>query len=516
MKRFFSLLAVICLLFLSGCGKNNGEPVEEKKIGQTETAIGKEPTVTDGGTVKVTVRKPDTFNPLITQFESCRELYYLFYDGLFTLTASFSAAGNLAESYTPYEDCMGGVLKLKSGISFSDGSLLTADDVVYTINFIKEHPVLYGGCVLNIESATSEGNDTVNIKLYEAKRHFESMLTFPIIKQNSPEEMTYPVGTGQFYCDEGDVGYTELICRRNNNYHMGRPYLDGFSVRFTNSDLKAEAAFGTGETDLMLNYAQGNYSSGKVTVYKGNTNRFEFLGFNTRYPLFALTETRRAVYEAVGRMKLSDSAERIENAALIPVNPNAWFFEQEATESEREEPREILERNFWKMGTSGAYEKDNLSFSFKITVNADDSERTALAEFISGELIKYGISADVTALPYDEYAEAIATGNFEAFIGGAAIGNASDIGFLFKTGGESNVFGYSGGVMDLRIDALANASDSELAAEEKKFNKVFADTAPAVGLYFKNVYVAVRKNIVVASLSPTSVYANAYTWYMTK
>lgn len=37
--------------------------------------------MTDGGTVSVTVRKPDTFNPIVTEYESCRQLYYLFYDG---------------------------------------------------------------------------------------------------------------------------------------------------------------------------------------------------------------------------------------------------------------------------------------------------------------------------------------------------------------------------------------------------------------------------------------------------
>lgn len=81
------------------------------------------------------------------------------------------------------------------------------------------------------------------------------------------------------------------------------------------------------------------------------------------------------------------------------------------------------------------------------------------------------------------------------------IGNATDPGFLFKTGKSANVFGYSGGVMDLRIDSLAMAGDSDLSSEAKKFTKAFSECAPAAGLYFKTMYVAVKKDLVIPAAS---------------
>lgn len=518
MKRFLALIIMLSLLPAAGCGGNKvGEETttEEGAKGEAASMTEHKPAMLDGGTVKVTVRKPDTFNPLVTEYESCRELFYLFYDGLYTLTNELSATENLAESYTSYDDGTGGILKLKNGISFSDGSPLTVRDVIYTVEFIKEHPALYGGCVENIESITDGGGNTAYIKLCEPERYFEAMLTFPIIKADSPEEMSSPIGTGQFYCFEEDIGYTGLKCRRNNNYHMGRAYIESFEVSYTNTDLKAAAAFSSGETDLIVGTASGGNSGDKVQLYEGNSNRFEFLGLNVATELFSQVEARRALYEAIGKMKLSEATEKAECTSLTPINPNAWFA-SEKSQKEGDDPRSILERNSWVMGSAGIYEKNGISFSFKILVNEDASDRIAIARYISGALIKYGISADVTVLPYEEYAEKIASGEYDAFVGGCAIGNAANIGFLFKTGKESNVFGYSGGVMDLRLDALALAGEDELKSEEKKFNKVFAEAAPAVGLYFKNIYVTAKKDICIPSLSPTGVYITAYTWYLTK
>lgn len=511
MKRFFSLIISAALIIAPGCVKADEK---ENEIKPEEV---KEVVTVEGGTLKATVRKPDTYNPIVTVYESCREVFYLFYDGLYTISDSMAAVENLAESYTPSEDNTGGTLKLKTGITFSDGSLFTADDVLYTVSFIKEHPENYGGCTKNIESVSKISDSEVYIKLYEPERHFETMLTFPVIKNGSPEYMSCPVGTGQFVCAESDIGYTGLECRRNSGYHLGRAYIEGFSLSFTNTDLKAKAAFSSGESDVLINSDPEAAENKKdtVTVYKGKTNRFEFLGFNSASGIFTFEEARRAVYEAVGKMKLSDGAEKINKTSLIPINPDAWFLEPEPA-YEGEDPKEILSRNSWQIGSAGVYEKNGQPFEFKILVNEEDSERLALAKFLSGALIEYGISCDVKALSYEQYASAVASGDFDAFIGGTAIGNASNPGFLFKTGGSANVFGYSGGVMDLRIASLATADDVNIASEAKKFSKAFSECAPAAGLYFKTMYVSAKKGVVIPAISPTGVYVTAYTWYMTK
>lgn len=509
MKRFFSLILSAVLIVATGCART-----EEKEPKRTEEI--KESVMVEGGTVSVTVRKPDTYNPLATAYESCREFFYLFYDGLYTISDSMAAIENLAQSYTPSADNMSGTLKLKTGITFSDGTIFSADDVLYTVNFIIEHPENYGGCIKNIESVSKISDSEVYIKLYEPERHFEAMLTFPIIKNGSAEYMSCPIGTGQFFCTESDIGYTELECRRNSGYHLGRPYIESFKVGFTNTDLKAKTAFSSGKSDLIINSdPKTEPKKNTVNIYEGKTNRFELLGFNSASGIFAFEEARRAVYEAMGRMKLSYASETINKISLTPLNPDAWFLDGEA-EHEGEDPKEILSRNSWQIGSAGVYEKNGQPFEFKILVNDEDSERIALAKFISGALIEYGISCDVTALPYEQYATAVTSGEFDAFIGGVAIGNASNPGFLFKTGGASNVFGYSGGVMDLRISSLATADDENIASEAKKFAKAFSECAPAAGLYFKTMYVSTKKELVIPTLSPTGVYVTAYTWYMTK
>lgn len=509
MKKLLAIFTALCLLMLSGCKKDNEEK-NEPNVGIKP----REAVMVEGGTLNLSVRKPDTYNPICTEYESCRELLYLFYDPLFCITDDFTAEGNLAVSYQPSDDALSGTVKLKQGVAFSDGSAFTAEDVIYTVEFIREHPENYGGCVENIASLEAVGSDGVYITLSEPERHFETMLSFPIIKSGSEEYMAYPIGTGQFVSGAEDAGYTGLKCTRNAGYHKGRPYLEGFNVSFANTDLKVSSAFESGETDILINADAASIKRNDITVVCGKTNRFEFLGFNSQSEVFCNDEVRRAVYEAIGKTDFLSTFEKISKMSLTPINPDAWFYSQ--SELKGDEPKAILERNGWSMGASGAYEKNGQLLKFKILVNAESSERTALAKFISGVLIEYGISADVLTLDYEEYSEKIASGEYDAFIGGTAIGNAQNPGALIKTGAKSNVFGYSGGVTDLRLNALKASRDENAADEGKKFMKAFAENAPIVGLYFKIMYVAVRNDVTVPSLSPTGVFLTAYTWYMTK
>ena len=241
MKRIFTFMLALCLLFTVSCKKQEAETgndvTEENKIRQ-------------GGTITVSSRKPDTFNPLATNYESCRELFYLFYDGLFTLNEDFTVKENLATGITMSSDALKAEVTVKEGVTFADNSVFTAHDVIYSVEFIRLNGGSYAGCVSNIKNIEASGTNKISVELYTPEADFASMLTFPIIKDGTEYYTDFPNGTGQFRCEEGKVGYTSLVCRKNNSYHLGRPYIDEIKVLYTNTDLKMETSFLSGERIL--------------------------------------------------------------------------------------------------------------------------------------------------------------------------------------------------------------------------------------------------------------------------
>ncbi len=511
MKRIF-LLIIGILIFVSACGKEPPETETEEKVSSVMTET------LQGGVVRVSSRKPDTFNPLATNYESCRELFYLFYDGLYTLNEDFTVTENLASEFIMKEGFTWGTLKIKDGILFADGSLLTCSDIIYSVDFIKRNGGSFSGCVKNIKSITEESSNTLLIELYNPESNFEAMLTFPIIKDGSPYFMDMPNGTGQFYCEEGDLGYTHLKASKNLSYHQGRAYIDEIEILYMNTDLKEEMSFLSGDTDLIINpdFTDEQKENPGIKTYKSGSNRFEFLGFNSTNGVFTDEAARRAVASAVDRGAIKDEFKNIETVASTPINPKASFYTEEVETVTFDKAADVLERNGWRIGDGGVYEKNGRSLSFSIIVNEDDSERVAVANFLSHALLSHGISASLQPLSYDTYKERLKNGEFEAFMGGCTIGNASNLGFLIGTGGSANVFGYSGGVMDMRIAALATAEGENLLSEAKKFGKALGESAPLTGIYFKTTKIMAKNNIMIPEISPTSFYTKAYKWYYTK
>ena len=307
MKRFLAFALCLLLLFSVGC--------EKKQVAMGEEMI-------SGGSVTVTSRKPDTFNPLTTSYESVRELLYLFYDGLFYLDEKFEARENLASNILMADDYKSGTITLKSGVTFADGSTLTSEDVIYTVNFIKENSVNYEGAVKNIKSIAAVDTHTVRFELYTGEANFKSMLTFPIIRAYSGADMSYPNGTGQFIAEKDDVKYTSLYARSNPSYHMGRAYLDGINVIYANTDMKEETTFLSGESNILVDSKIEKDKLGQnVKIHTISTNRFEFLGFNSESGLFTDETARRAIYEAIKVMNLSSENENIKNKSMTPINP---------------------------------------------------------------------------------------------------------------------------------------------------------------------------------------------------
>ena len=513
MKKIFALILAASLLFTVSCEKkaSTGEEVQAENAEE----IFENNVVRQGGTLTLSSRKPETFNPLATSYESVRELLYLFYDGLFTLEEDFSVKENLATECVMSEDAMVANIKIKEGVTFADGASLTAHDVIYSVEFIKSNGGSYAGAVKNIKNIVASGTHSVKIELYSPEACFSSMLTFPVIKDGTEFFIEYPNGTGQFVCGKNEAGYTALNAKSNSSYHLGRPYIDEINVLYTNTDLKAETSFLSGETDMIINSDLRKENTGpNIVTYEAESNRFEFMGFNSSGNLFSDESARSAVFSLCDRTSLAEKFDVIKTPASTPVNPNAYFYSPEIEENDFGTAIEILERNGWKMGKSGVYEKDGKSFSFTILVNEDDSDRVGIANYLSHSFLSQGISADVEAVSYAEYKERLTTGNYDAFMGGCTIGNAANPGFLIGTGGSANVFGYSGGVMDMRIAALASASGDDVVSEAKKFGKAVAESAPLSGLYFDTTVVAAKKNLIIPKISPTGVYVTAYLWYI--
>ena len=145
------MLAIILVLSLSSCKASVGK----KPAGQgSQTQSG----TSDSYEIRLLYSASDTFNPYTAGTEINRRLCLLLFDSLTRLNNSFETEYLLAESVT----VEGAVctVKLKNSY-FTDGSPVTADDVVYSYNLAKNSVTEYAYSLYEVVSATAADSKTV-------------------------------------------------------------------------------------------------------------------------------------------------------------------------------------------------------------------------------------------------------------------------------------------------------------------------------------------------------------------
>ena len=211
-KRLISVfIAVFMLLTFAGCKKTDKNNTSDIISSGDSTVL--------SDTINLLCCYSDTLNPYTAASEINRNLTKLMFDSLIKLDNNFEPINCLAESVSA--DGVTFTVKLKSS-RFSDGSTVTADDVVYSYNLARASATVYASQLYEVASISASDALTVNFTLTRQDPYFERLLDFPILKSGSDKRTDIddvvlpPIGSGRYVPNEE---CTELI--RNDNY-MGK------------------------------------------------------------------------------------------------------------------------------------------------------------------------------------------------------------------------------------------------------------------------------------------------------
>jgi len=213
-----------------------------------------------GGTLRIGVEaETDGLNPTRNRFAaSGYQMGYAVFEPLFTPGADGQIIPYLAESGTPSDDGMTFDIKLRPGITFTDGEPLNAAALVANIEGLLSDPLISLAVkpALNVDNPVEVVDDlTVRINLSIPNKHFSSGLTGQLGMPASPkwlaaalEDPTLnqePVGTGPFVFESRTQDLTTKFVRNDNWWQTeqnGTPvYLDAIEF-FINTDGETSAS----------------------------------------------------------------------------------------------------------------------------------------------------------------------------------------------------------------------------------------------------------------------------------
>ncbi len=433
-KRITALLLVFVLLFMTSCSKiKDGEGSQNSTPDSSEEEI---------VTLQLLYCSSDTLNPFNTKNSLNVQLGRLIYEPLFALSNEFEAIPVLAGSVTAEDKTY--TVKLISA-KFSDGSPVTAEDVLFSYNLAKESE-LYSYLFYNVASVTAE-EGTVKFTLREHDPYFTNLLTFPIIKKDS-DKLTDsdkveipPIGSGRFVFAESEA-LSEKSLVRNSEYR-GECNID--IIRLVDApDAEAVAHHvEVGATDIYFaDPADGNIvrMSGHKTSL--NMNNLVYIGINHKRGLLSDPALRHAISAAIDRTALCKTP-YYGNAEPAPgvFHPDfapAKGYQTIQLTAETKICIENLEKiGYNNLDNGGFYANSKGSIiELELLVNRENAMRVAAAEMISAQAAASGIKINVNAVAGEIYFAALQNENFDLYLGEVKVSQNMDMSELVLSGGS--------------------------------------------------------------------------------
>jgi peptide/nickel transport system substrate-binding protein len=427
-RRSFSAVVVACAAAFVGTGI---------AAGQTPSTVPEE-TVTF--TVGVT-GDLNSANPF-RQIDSTESfLSGLMYDGVLRLgQADYATEPELVESWDTSEDGLTWTFVLRDDITWSDGEPITADDFVWTADFIMENDISswsdgyrFTGSIEAVDDRTIVWTTTrptlvPGLPGYSLilPEHVWGEMTAKEIKdfRNFPDT----VASGPYQLVEWEPGeFWRLEARED--YYQGTPNIDEIVFRVYNSPESVVQALIKGEIDHTLVPSAGLYERltsedpSEIGTAVTSAEAFHQMSFNivddptsTAHPAVLDPVVRQAVSWALDKETMVDRVVRgYAVPGTTPIVPlyDFWHWEPPAEEKIGFDPAEanrlLDEAGYLDADGDGVREMPGGGdpLEWRLFVATTDSDGIKAAPFVQGYLRDIGIEASVRSMTdsklYDQW-----------------------------------------------------------------------------------------------------------------
>ena len=354
-----------------------------------------------GGTL-VMARASDVFNfdPANAPDQESISTVLEIYDRVAQFGPNGQIRPDLATSWAFSKNHESVTFNLRKGVRFSDGSPLTAEDVVFSItralNPKSIYAVLWGGAVKKV---TAIGALQVRVDL---RRPFAPLLSTLATAQGSvvskkawsrlgKAAAQHPVGTGPFTLQRWDKG-NQLILVPNQYYWGKKPYLSKVIFKVVGDDNARILQLRSGTVDAIdtvpPNQVQSLRSAGnRVEIVYGQSTLL--IPMNEGVKPFQDRNVRLALSSALDREAIAKvSYFGLAKPALSPLPSGSLFYQ----------PNWGVKYDLTKAKAYLAKSSVPNGFSFTLTVPAGNAAFSSLAQIWAASLKQIGVTAKIVQL----------------------------------------------------------------------------------------------------------------------
>jgi peptide/nickel transport system substrate-binding protein len=342
------------------------------------------------------------------------QLISLLYRGLIRLDDAMRPQPDLAESWEATPDGRTLTFTLRSDLRWHDGAPLDAQDVIFTLERLRELPPTETALLADLRYITTITAPTpTSIVLTLSSRHAPLLaaLAVPVLPRhllgdsdiNTLNFWDVPVGSGPFRLAERQPGQA-IVLERYEDFHHGAPLLE--RVALVVAPDPAIALNALRDEELLLAELPWNLQDSISAVAPQTRtggypeNGYYFLGFNLREGRpFADLRVRQALAGALDLPRLVETATQAQGVPIASsAMPGSWadLTPPPGSTADLAAARALLDEAGWILPEGATIrQREDVQLTAQLYVRGDDERRVIAARRIAEVAASIGIQIEV-------------------------------------------------------------------------------------------------------------------------
>ena len=466
-------------------------------------------TVRDRNTLVFLIESsPANLDPRVGTDVQSEHIYELLFDGLVQKDASFQFTPALAERWEQ-PDAKTLVFHLRAGVHFADGRLLTARDVKWTIDSLRN------GTVISPKAASYAAVDSVEARdaetvVFHLKHPDNFLLTnlstgaFGIVPDGSGRDFwQHPVGTGPFRFVSQLIDQ-DVTIERNPASWCIVPKIERVRFAVVPDAITAALELEKGSADvaspnlLPMDLLPALAANPNLIAEDRPGTAIQYLAFNLLDPILKDMRLRQAIACAIDRELIIHTLLRGHAqtaSSLLPPSHWAWTGDVAKYDYDPERSKHLLDEAGYKPGADG------VRVHLTMKTSTDENARL-LAAVLQQQLSLVGIALNIRSFEFATFYSDITRGAFQIYslrwIGG---NEQPDIfSYVYSTSRFSpkgaNRGHYSNPELDALLDDAAESANAEARRKDYvRAQQLLARDLPSVNLWYSDTVVVHSRSL---------------------
>lgn len=522
-RYFFPLFILVSLV---ACKKSSESPQENFETNYSG------PPVKNDWNIAWIGANPQTLNPILRTDAYSTAVIGLIFDSLLAWDAKTGKPkGQLAKSWEISDDGLTYDFYLRKGVKFHDGKPLTAKDIKFSFDLIK-NPKIDAAHLQNYYKSLKK-TEVINdhqVRFHLSEPYFRHLIMLGL-NTIMPEHVygkgdfntlpanKAPVGSGPYVFDSWEDG-REITLNRNTDWWglNTEEYKHSYNFervifRIIREAAVAALALRKGDIDSMnpdpLQYIRDfkgeNFEDRfyKIQYSTPDGNGYRYIGWNMRKDFFKDKKVRHALAKAMPRRKMNKQLyEGLMNLAVGPIPQGSPKIDPNVQPIlyDLEGAKKLLEESGWKdTDGDGVRDKDGKKFEFDLLFSAQNEEVEKIALIFQDSLKKLGIQMNLKTLEWTVFIQRLMDNKFDACLLAWGSSLDSDPYQIWHSsqieGRGSNRVAFANDRVDEILEKARRTLDRNKRNKlYQEFSKIVAEEQPYLFIFERpNLYVATKR-----------------------